>query len=77
MSKTNSICVNRCLDTLNLLDRKHVLFSQDLDVLVHLAVLVITVQSGGVTTCKLVRIIALFLLYLPIPTRSGNEGFRS
>ena len=38
--------------------------------------LIITFQVGGVTTCKFVRIIPLFLPYLPIPTRTHNEGVR-
>ena len=38
---------------------------------------VITVQGGGVTTCKFDRVLPLFLLYLPITIRSRNEGIRS
>ena len=38
--------------------------------------LVITFQGGGVTTCKFDRILPLDLLYLPIPTRTRNEGVR-
>ena len=38
--------------------------------------LLMTFQGGGVTTRKFVRIIPLVLLYLPIPTRTRNEGVR-
>ena len=38
--------------------------------------MVITFQGGGVTTCKFVRILPVFLLDLPVPTRSRNEGAR-
>ena len=38
--------------------------------------LIITFQGGGVTTCKLDKILPLFLLYLPIPTRTRSEGIR-
>ena len=40
------------------------------------SLLVITFQGGGVTTYKFDRIIALFLLCLPKPTRSRNECVR-
>ena len=38
---------------------------------------VTTFQDGGVTTCKMNIIVLLFLFYLPIPTRSGNEGVKT
>ena len=38
--------------------------------------LVMTFERGGVTTCKFVRILPLFLLCLPTPTRTRNEGAR-
>ena len=38
--------------------------------------LVIAFDRGGVTTCKFARIIFLFLPYLPIPTRTLNEGVK-
>ena len=34
-------------------------------------------RGGGVTTHNFDRIIALLLLYLPIPTRTHNESVRS
>jgi len=37
---------------------------------------IIAFRGGGVTTCKFVRIPPLDLPYLPIPTRSRNEGVR-
>ena len=40
------------------------------------SVLLVIVQVGRVTTCKLDRIIPLFLLYIPIPTRTRNEDVR-
>ena len=39
-------------------------------------ILGITVHRGGVTTCKFERMIPLFLLCLPIPTRTRNEGVK-
>ena len=45
-------------------------------VLVDLFCCLVTVQGGGVTTYKVVRIVPLFLLHLPIPTRTRNEGVR-
>ena len=41
-----------------------------------LSVFVITFDRGGVTTCKFDIIIPLLLPYLPIPTRTRNEGGR-
>ena len=38
--------------------------------------LVITFHRGGVTTCNFDRILPLSLPYLPIPTRTRNEGIR-
>ena len=35
---------------------------------------VINVLGGAVTTCKLDIISPLFLVYLPTPTRTRNEG---
>ena len=38
--------------------------------------LVISFQAGGVTTCKVDRIIPLLLPHLPIPTRTCSESVR-
>ena len=38
--------------------------------------LVIILRGGGVTTCNFDRMIPLFLPYLPVPTRTRNEGVR-
>ena len=40
------------------------------------SVLVITFQDGGVMTCKVGMLSPLVLLYLPMPTRTCNEGAR-
>ena len=37
------------------------------------SLVVITFQGGGVTTCKIDRIIPLDLLYLPTPAETRNE----
>ena len=38
--------------------------------------MIIIFHLGGVTTWKNVIVLPLFLLYLPVPTRSRNEGVR-